>query len=107
MGPTAFVGVPGSEKTKQALAAALEESKRTGWPILAVDPGRVWNFKEWPHAPTVEAVVNTLWEARQSVAWTTENMAEFDRVMEAARAAGRVIILIDEVRWFASAQYLS
>lgn len=107
MGPTAYIGVPGAGKTKLAYTLALEDARRAGWPLLVVDPASVWNFADLMHVDGVGPVVEVLWSDRADVAWKPRDPAEFDRVMEAVRAAGKVVVLVDEVRWYASAQYLS
>lgn len=107
MGPTSLIGVPGSGKSTLALELARAAARRNHWPLLVIDPAGVWNFEGMVHAPSLEVVVEMLWTTREDVAWTPPSPAEFDRAMEAVRAGGRVVVLIDEVRWYASAQYLS
>lgn len=98
-GPEILLGCPGSGKTTEAVKRAKEESARTGYPILAVDPARAAQFLDWPRAATLKEAIEKLWKEGSHVAWTPENAEEFDSMMSAARAGRRIIIVIDELKF--------
>lgn len=99
-GPVVLLGCPGSGKSTLALQLALEEVNRTGYPLLVIDPARAWNFTGFTHAENLNQVVDSLWGRRKSIAWTPEDPDEdFEPLIKAVRAGGRVIVLIDELKF--------
>ena len=106
-GVTLFVGCPGSGKTTLARDCAFLDCEKNGRPIVVVDPSRVDQLKCFPHATGLEATVREAWGVGSHVAYTPQGEDEFDGLMAAARAGKDVILLLDELRFFASAHYLS
>lgn len=98
-GPEILIGCPGSGKTTEAIRRAIVRSKETGYPILAIDPGGVEQFQEWPRAKNPREAATALWGTGGHVVWTPENPDDFDYMIGAVRKGKRVIVLIDELKF--------
>jgi hypothetical protein len=97
-GPTMLVGCPGSGKTYLAWELAKADCDRTAYPILVVDTARVDTFAHLHHTRSVRETIERVWGAGLTCAYTPESPEEFDRLMQAARAGKKVIIVIDELK---------
>jgi len=102
-----YLGTTQMGKTYKALADAWATQAATRQPILIIDSQGARNFKEFPHTKTVEEVVEKVWAENPSdppvVVWTPGDDEEgFDSLMDAAREAGHLLLLVDEVSFWAS-----
>lgn len=116
--PELFVGVPGCGKTSLALARSFDASRHSGFPILVIDSqdtvhekdadgkfaGEISGFEK---APTVPAAISRLWGAGLHTRFVPprgESGTEaVNKLCAAVRAAGRAVLLIDEVAFWATA----
>jgi len=100
-------GCPGSGKTTKALEIAREEVGRLGFPLLALDPGRVKQLEDIPEAENIRELVYAVWDRGVHTRYCPESDAEWDKVWSLLRKLGRCIVLVDEARYFMSAHRLS
>jgi hypothetical protein len=101
-GITFVLGCPGSGKTTLAYKIVRERAAADGKPILAIDPQRVAQLADLPHAESVREACNALWGAGRHVAYTPEGEEDFDALFRAVRAGKNVHVLVDEARFFMS-----
>lgn len=107
LGPTLIVGSPGTGKTTEARRLALQDVAATGFPLLAIDPAHVNTLEDIHHEKTLLGTIKRVWGEGQHTAYTPETETEFDTLMQAARAGTRIVLLIDELSFYASSHYLS
>jgi hypothetical protein len=81
---------------------AVDLVEATGWPMIVVDPALVDTWRDLPHERSIRPVIERAWRLRSHVAWETSDPESLDRLARAARLAGEAIIVIDELRPFAS-----
>lgn len=101
------VGCPGSGKTTKALELAREEIGKSGRPLLVLDPGRVKPLEEIPEAEDIRELVYAVWDRGAHCRYCPDAEAEWDKVWDVIRKLGRMIVLVDEARYFMSAYRLS
>jgi len=100
-------GCPQSGKTTKALDLARQAALLTGFPILALDPGRVAQLEDIPEAESFRELVYSVWDRGVHSRICPESEASWDRVWQAVRRLGRCIVLVDEARFFVNAFKLS
>jgi hypothetical protein len=101
-----YIGCPGSGKTTRALADARARARARGVPLAVIDPARTPTLESVRHYARLEDWIRALWApgARAPVE-AAHALEEEDapRFFRACAAAGRLVLLIDESRWYASA----
>ena len=102
-----YLGVTRSGKTTLAKSHLAGDVAANGRPALVVNSQAVGNFSDVPHVFTVREAVVSLWSEGRSVAFVPRSEEDFDLLMRAVRAAGRVNVLIDESFYWASSRYIS
>lgn len=102
--PCLYVGVPGSGKTTRALKEAGEFSRALGWPILCVDSQGT--ISALPLAASVRDALEACYGRGEHVRIVPgkEGHGEVEKIAAAARACGRVVLLVDEVAYWASSR---
>ncbi len=106
-GAVLIVGCPGSGKSTLARRLAAEECSGDGRPIIVVDPARVDTFADMHHAANLRELAYRVWQRGEHTAWSPERQEDFDRLFQLIRKLGSVILVVDELRFFASNQSLS
>lgn len=99
-----YLGTTGVGKTFKALAEALETSRVTGLSLIVVDSGGAMNFEQLPHSKSLVDVVRSAWGTPGSLTvWTPpdDEGKAFDGLMKACQDAGHVILLVDEISFWA------
>jgi hypothetical protein len=102
-----YVGKTQSGKTTKALADLGEDMQRDLRPALVLDLGPAVNFRAMHHAKDRSEVLEVLFGERRTVVYTPHGEEDFDALMGDVHAAGDVHVLMDEVRWVASAHRIS
>jgi hypothetical protein len=108
-------GTKGAGKTYYALHTwAAGEIAGTGYPLLAVDPARVDTLAGIHHARDLREVFTRLYGDAEAgirgglhTAYSPTSEADFDKLTEGIAAAGEVVMLVDEIRFYASTRHVS
>ena len=100
-------GCPQSGKTTKALELARQEALETGFPVLALDPGRVRQLEDIPEAESFRELVYAVWDRGTHSRICPESEESWNRVWTAIRKLGRCIVLVDEARFFVNAFKMS
>lgn len=102
-----YTGITLSGKTTKALEDLRIDAVATGWPTLILDLMPAKLFMRLPHEKTVDDVLRKLYSSKPGEAsgavFTPKNLKrDFDPIMRALVANGRVHTLLDEMRWVGS-----
>lgn len=100
MSVTWYVGIPESGKSHQALADLIATSRAKRLPAVVIDEARASNFERWPHAESLDELLEAVWGYGLRVAYTPRDPSEVEQIAAAALECGRVCILIDEAATF-------
>lgn len=99
------MGVPYSGKTTLAVARALARARARGCPLVAIDPGRVKQFRGFPRASSPAELVELVYEHREPFAvFSPAGVLELEEAIRALRAGKDVVLLVDEAHTYLSAQ---
>lgn len=96
------MGVPRAGKTRLAHAHAVRLARANSWPVLIIDSQGVGNFKNWPHAVSVEDAKLEIWAKRTSCAFIPKSADDVEALVNSVLTAGRVNLLIDEAAYWLS-----
>jgi len=108
-----YTGDTGSGKSSKALAdLALDLVAEPNRSYVVIDLERAAIFRKYPHEQNVDQVLEKLYGPVPGRAfWTPrgvpENLEEFDELMRSTLGMGGVTVVIDGVRWVASARSIS
>lgn len=91
-----YVSSPGWGKTYKALEDAKLLIKSTGRPLLVIDSQRVDNLRRIKHYDTLRDTFRAVWQRREHAAFEPDTADEVEKIAEACRQAGNVILLVDE-----------
>lgn len=101
-----YLGMTGSGKTYKALQDLRSDVDATGWPTLILDLMPSSTFLNLPHEVDVDRVLEKLYDPRKisGAVYTPrrDDYSDFDAIMRALQASGRVHVLVDECFWVAS-----
>jgi len=112
-GVSIYVGTTQMGKTTKALADLRADVDRDGRPSLILDLGPAKNFIGMPHERSVRDVLVKLYGEGTHAVYTPKGGEDFDRLMngiagnDEVNGPGGVHVLMDEVRWVASAHKIS
>lgn len=103
-----FSGCKGAGKTYAALHQwAAERIGATGYSLLVVDPRRVETLAHLYHASNRNEAISRVIVTGEPTAYTPRSEDDFDRLVKKVDAAGELVFLIDEVRYYVGARHVS
>lgn len=98
-----YVGAPQTGKTTAACVHARQWASELGRPILVVDSMGTRDFANLRHYDDLTELVEAVWTRGESAAIQPAQVADVDRVCNAARAGGDVVVLVDEAHFWTRA----
>lgn len=101
-GPALYVGVTESGKTTLAVRHAESCASRLRLPLLVVDSFRAAGLSRFPHVGTVAAALSALYAGGPVALFpggvSGDGPGDVARLCAGARAGGRCVVLLDELR---------
>lgn len=103
-----FSGTKGTGKTYRAYRFwAADKIRATGFPLLVVDPQLVETLEDLYHAGSAREALLRVIDTGAPTAYKPRSDRDFDDLVRGVHAAGEIVFVVDEVRFYVGARYVS